>query len=77
MKGEVAVPCQSERPIGTPNRHPRTHRYRVEPSQTKRAELRALLSGARHAARKLKRARIFLDADAGASAAAHGRPPGF
>jgi hypothetical protein len=30
-------------------------RYRVELSQTERAELMALLSGGRHAVRKLKR----------------------
>src|SRR3979490_866567 len=42
-------------------------RYRVGPSQTERAELTALLSGGKHAARKLKRAQILLAADAGAS----------
>ena len=42
-------------------------RYRVELSQTERAELMALLSGGRHAARNLKRAQILLAADAGAS----------
>jgi transposase len=42
-------------------------RYRVELSQTERAELTALLSGGRHAARKLKRGQILLAADAGAS----------
>ena len=42
-------------------------RYRVELSQTERAELVALLSGGKHAARKLKRAQILLAADAGAS----------
>src|ERR1700756_4771622 len=42
-------------------------RYRVELSQTERHELKALLSGGRHAARKLKRAQILLAADAGAS----------
>jgi transposase len=42
-------------------------RYRVELSQTERVELAALLSGGRHAARKLKRAQILLAADAGAS----------
>ncbi len=42
-------------------------RYRVEFSQTERAELTALLSGGKHAARKLKRAQILLAADAGAS----------
>src|SRR6476620_8413570 len=41
-------------------------RYRVELSQTERAELTALLSGGRHAARKLKRVQILLAADAGA-----------
>jgi hypothetical protein len=38
-------------------------RYRVELSQTERHELKALLSGGRHAARKLKRAQILLAAD--------------
>src|SRR5215471_3073307 len=42
-------------------------RYRVELSQTERDELKALLSGGRHAVRKLKRAQILLAADAGAS----------
>ncbi len=42
-------------------------RYRAELSQTERAELMALLSGGKHAARKLKRAQILLAADAGAS----------
>jgi len=41
--------------------------YRVELSQTERGELKALLSGGKHAARKLKRAQILLAADAGAS----------
>ena len=39
--------------------------YRVELSQSERNELTALLSGGRHAARKLKRAQILLAADAG------------
>ncbi|MGB7097871.1 MAG: IS630 family transposase [Xanthobacteraceae bacterium] len=42
-------------------------RYRVELSQTERAELTGLLSGGKNAARKLKRAQILLAADAGAS----------
>jgi hypothetical protein len=42
-------------------------RYRVELSQTERGELKALLNGGKHAARKLKRAQILLAADAGAS----------
>ncbi|WP_245322858.1 IS630 family transposase, partial [Bradyrhizobium valentinum] len=42
-------------------------RYRVELSQTEQAELTALLSGGKHAARKLKRAQVLLAADAGAS----------
>src|SRR5258706_12911941 len=42
-------------------------RYRVELSQTERDELKALLSGGKHAARKLKRAQILLAAGAGAS----------
>jgi transposase len=41
-------------------------RYRVELSQTERTELAALLSGGKHAVRKLKRAQILLAADAGA-----------
>jgi transposase len=41
-------------------------RYRVELSQAEREELRKLLSGAKQAARKLKRAQILLAADAGA-----------
>ena len=41
-------------------------RYRVELSQTERTELTAILSGGRHAARRLKRAQILLAADAGA-----------
>jgi transposase len=41
-------------------------RYRVELSQAERAELAALLSGGKHAARKLKRAQILRAADAGA-----------
>jgi transposase len=42
-------------------------RYRVELSQDERTELEALLSGGKHAARKLKRAQILLAADAGVS----------
>jgi transposase len=42
-------------------------RYRVELSQTERAELTALLNAGKHAARKFKRAQILLAADAGAS----------
>lgn len=41
-------------------------RYRVELSETEGQELKALLSGGKHAARKLKRAQILLAADAGA-----------
>ena len=40
-------------------------RYRVDLSQAERAELEALLSGGKHAVRKLKRAQILLAADAG------------
>jgi transposase len=40
-------------------------RYRVELSQAERGELEALLSGGKHAARKLKRAQILLAAAAG------------
>ena len=42
-------------------------RYRVELSQDERTELKGLLAGGKHAARKLKRAQILLAADAGAS----------
>ena len=42
-------------------------RYRVELSQIERDQLAALLSGGKHASRKLKRAQILLAADAGAS----------
>jgi transposase len=42
-------------------------RYRVELSQIERTELRALLSGGKHASRKLKRAQILLAADAATS----------
>src|SRR6202049_2855651 len=42
-------------------------RYRVELSQAERDELNALLSGGRHAVRKVRRAQILLAADAGAS----------
>src|SRR5712691_8259609 len=42
-------------------------RYRVELSQDERDELTALLSGGKHAARKLMRPQILLAADAGAS----------
>jgi len=42
-------------------------RYRVDLSETESNELTALLSGGKHAARKLKRAQILLAADAGAS----------
>jgi hypothetical protein len=41
--------------------------YRVELSQAERSELTTLLSGGKHAARKLKRTQILLAADAGAS----------
>ena len=42
-------------------------RYRVELNQEERDRLTAMLSGGRHAARKLKRAQILLAADAGES----------
>ena len=42
-------------------------RYRVDLNEAERNELTALLSGGKHAARKLKRAQILLAADAGAS----------
>src|ERR1700759_4845076 len=41
--------------------------YRVELSQAERDQLKVLLSGGKHAARKLKRAQILLAADARAS----------
>ena len=40
-------------------------RYRVELSETERVELQGMLSGGKHAARKLKRAQILLAAHAG------------
>jgi transposase len=42
-------------------------RYRVDLSDTERAQLTALLNGGKHAARKIKRAQILLAADAGVS----------
>src|SRR5215831_17471953 len=42
-------------------------RYRVELDQSEREQLTALLSGGKHAARKLKRAQILLAADSGVS----------
>src|SRR5579862_1849294 len=42
-------------------------RYRIELSQAEREALAAMLSGGKHAARKLKRAQILLAADAGSS----------
>src|SRR5215472_7152468 len=42
-------------------------RYRVELDQNEREQLTALLSGGKHAARKLKRAQILLAADSGVS----------
>src|SRR5215475_8994720 len=42
-------------------------RYRVELSQTEREQLTTLLSGGKHAVRRLKRAQILLAADGGAS----------
>jgi len=42
-------------------------RYRVELSQAERGELTTMLSGGKHAARRLKRAQILLAADAGSS----------
>jgi transposase len=42
-----------------------TVRYRVELSEAERHELRAMLKGGRHAARKLKRAQLLLATDAG------------
>ena len=42
-------------------------RYRVELSQAERDQLTVMLSGGKHAARKLKRAQVLLAADAGHS----------
>jgi hypothetical protein len=42
-------------------------RYRVDLSDIERAQLRALLHGGTHSARKIKRAQILLAADAGVS----------
>jgi transposase len=42
-------------------------RYRVDLSDEERAQLTALLTGGKHAARKIKRAQILLAADAGIS----------
>jgi hypothetical protein len=42
-------------------------RYRVELNEGERAQLTALLSGGKHAARKLKRAQILLAADGGSA----------
>ncbi len=42
-------------------------RYRVELNEGERAQLMAMLSGGKHAARKLKRAQILLATDAGIS----------
>ncbi len=42
-------------------------RYRIELSQAEREVLTTMLSGGKHAARKLKRAQILLAADAGSS----------
>ena len=42
-------------------------RYRIELSQAERDELTGMLSGGKHAARKLKRAQILLAAEAGSS----------
>ena len=44
-------------------------RYRVELSQAERGQLTEMLSGGKHAARKLKRAQILLAADGGMSEA--------
>ncbi|WP_434082932.1 IS630 family transposase [Acidisoma cladoniae] len=42
-------------------------RYRVVLDEAERAQLRAMLSGGKHASRKIKRAQILLAADAGVS----------
>ncbi len=42
-------------------------RYRIELSQGERDQLSMMLSGGKHAVRKLKRAQILLAADAGSS----------
>ncbi|GAA0005630.1 hypothetical protein BDS110ZK4_15290 [Bradyrhizobium diazoefficiens] len=53
-------------------RHATNVRYRVELRRIERTELRVLLSGGKHASRKLKHARILLAADGGASDEADG-----
>src|ERR1700722_12161950 len=45
-------------------------RYRVELNEGERVQLTAMLSGGKHAVRKLKRAQILLAADAGIGDAA-------
>jgi transposase len=42
-------------------------RYRVELNEAERAQLTSMLSGGKHAVRKLKRAQILLAANAGVS----------
>jgi DNA invertase Pin-like site-specific DNA recombinase len=42
-------------------------RYRVALDEAERAQLTAMLSGGKHASRKIKRAQILLAADAGVS----------
>ena len=49
-------------------------KYRVELSQSERDQLEALLSGGRHAARKLKRAQILLAANDGVGDEGSPRP---
>ena len=46
--------------------HDMNIRYRVDLSEPERAHLQGLISGGKHAARKVKRAQILLAADAGA-----------
>src|SRR6202171_58648 len=58
-------------------------RYRVELSEAERGQLAALVSGGKHAARKIKRAQILLAADAGvgdeaiAASVSGGGAPGY
>ena len=51
-------------------------RHRVELSQAEREELTAMLSGGKHAARKLKRAQILVAADIGSRDEEIGDCPG-
>jgi len=51
-------------------------RYRVKLSEAERQQLYAIVSGGKHAARKIKRAQILLAAEGGLSDEAKRRHPG-